>query len=180
MRRLEVKDRKVMSIAIQNEISRSEEARYDHRLHGVLMVANGYDCYEAAKCFGENPVTIQRWVKRFNEHGFDGLQEGEHPGRPSRIGKQSWAKLETDLRKHPSIFGYSQNLWDGKLLSRHLVDRYGIDIKVRQCQKIFRKMGFRRRKPRPLIAKADPKAQAALKKTAPIVPERSSGYLEPR
>jgi transposase len=36
---------------------------------------------------------------------------------------------------------------------------------VRQCQRIFRQMGFRLRKPRPLTAHADPAAQAAFKKT---------------
>jgi transposase len=36
---------------------------------------------------------------------------------------------------------------------------------VRQCQRLFRQMGFRLRKPRPLIAHADPAAQAAYKKT---------------
>ncbi|MGH8653570.1 MAG: winged helix-turn-helix domain-containing protein [Gammaproteobacteria bacterium] len=37
---------------------------------------------------------------------------------------------------------------------------------MRQCQRLFRQMGFRLRKPRPVIAKADPAAQAAFKKTA--------------
>ncbi|MBW1953883.1 MAG: winged helix-turn-helix domain-containing protein, partial [Deltaproteobacteria bacterium] len=36
---------------------------------------------------------------------------------------------------------------------------------VRQCQRLFRKMGFRLRKPRPLIAHADPEMQRQYKKT---------------
>ena len=42
---------------------------------------------------------------------------------------------------------------------------YKIQLGVRQCQRLFRSMGFRRRKPRPLIAPADPEAQRAFKKT---------------
>jgi len=38
MKRLQVADRELMEIALRNEILRSEEARYDHRLHGVLLV----------------------------------------------------------------------------------------------------------------------------------------------
>jgi hypothetical protein len=36
---------------------------------------------------------------------------------------------------------------------------------VRQCQRLFRQMRFRLRKPWPLIAHADPAAQAAYKRT---------------
>jgi len=56
------------------------------------------------------------------------------------------------------------NLWDGKLLSHHIRQQYGIELGVRQCQRLFRQLGFRLRKPRPLIAKADPQEQAAFKK----------------
>ena len=39
MRKLEISDTEVMSIAIRQEIARNDESRYDHRLHGVLPVA---------------------------------------------------------------------------------------------------------------------------------------------
>jgi len=39
MRKLEISDAEVMGIAIRQEIERNEEARYDHRLHGLLLVA---------------------------------------------------------------------------------------------------------------------------------------------
>ena len=34
MRKLKVQDAEIMKIALQQEIVRTEEARYDHRLHG--------------------------------------------------------------------------------------------------------------------------------------------------
>lgn len=38
MRKLELADSEIMRIAIQQEIVRSDESRYDHRLHGLLLV----------------------------------------------------------------------------------------------------------------------------------------------
>ena len=165
MRKLRVADAEIMHVAIQQEIERSEEARYDHRLHGVLLVSQGVDCYTVAHYLGKDPVTIERWVGRFNARGFAGLREGEHPGRPTRLTPVQWAALEKDLRCSPREFGHGQNLWDGKLLSHHLAEHYDVGLSVRQCQRIFRRLKFRRRKPRPLIAHADPAAQAAYKKT---------------
>jgi len=49
MKRLNISDSDVMEIALQNEILRSEDARYDHRLHGVLLVCRGFTSYEVAK-----------------------------------------------------------------------------------------------------------------------------------
>lgn len=154
-----------MQIAIQEEIQRSEESRYNHKLHGVLLVANGYDSYQVAEMFGQNPTTIQRWVKKFNVSGFAGLRDGERTGRPTLLSEKQWDQLGADLRKPPEIFKYPQAFWDGKLMSLHLKKKYKIEIGIRQCQRIFNQLGFRLRKPRPIIANADPMAQKAFKKT---------------
>ena len=165
MRKLEIQDADIMRMAVQNEIQRSEESRYDHRLHGVLLVANGFNCCEVAEMLGHSSRTVQYWVQRFEESGFAGLEERERTGRPTRLDEEKLKKIGADLRKSPLEFGYMQNLWDGKLLSHHLAVHYNVQVGVRQCQRIFNRLGFRRRKPRGVIANADPEAQAAYKKT---------------
>jgi transposase len=169
MRKLKIRDADIMKLAIQNEIERSEESRYDHRLHGVLLVCIGMSCYEVASLLGRSPRTIQYWVKKFEEIGFEGLWEGERLGRPKRINNIQLKQVDKDLRKDPRKLGYSQNMWDGKLLSHHLSQVYKIKLGVRQCQRLFHKLGFRRRKPRPMIAQADKNAQKEFKKTPTVI-----------
>ena len=41
MRKLEIKDADIMRISVQQEILRSDESRYDHKLHGILLVSSG-------------------------------------------------------------------------------------------------------------------------------------------
>lgn len=166
MRKLEIADPEIMRIAIQQEIARSEESRYDHRLHGLLLVTAGHSCGQVAELFGEDRSTVQRWVKRFETHGLEGLRDGERPGRPATLDAKQWAALERDLRRDPAAFGHAGHLWDGKLLSEHLRLRYGVTLGARQCQRIFGQMGFRLRKPRPQVAQSDPVKVTALKKTA--------------
>lgn len=174
MKKLEIAAPEVMRIAIQQEIARSDESRYDHRLHGLLLVSNGQSCQQVAELFGEDRRTVQRWVKRFETRGLDGLREGEHTGRPTSLDARQWAALGRDLRRSPQAFGHAPHLWDGKLLSEHLRMRYNVLLGVRQCQRIFGQMDFRLRKPRPLIAKSDPVKVAAFKKTAPL--GKAQGY----
>ncbi len=111
-----------MILKIQKEIGRSDDSRYDHRLHGVLLVGKGKDCYEVAE-------------------------------------------INKDLRKNPEELGYHQHLWDGKLLSHHLKEKYSLLIGVRQAQRLFHKLGFSRRKPRPVLSRSDFDDQEAFKKT---------------
>lgn len=174
MRKLKIQDAEIMKMALQQEIVRSEEARYDHRLHGVLLVCAGKSCYEVADLLGHSPRTIQYWVERFEQSGFAGLEDQEREGRPTAIDERIHRKINEDLRQLPRDLGYEQNLWDGKLLSHHLFVKYDVQLGVRQCQRLFRTLGFRRRKPRPVIAQADPEAQRAYKKTAPI--GKKKGY----
>jgi transposase len=167
MRKLEIADSEVMRIAIQQEIARSDESRYDHRLHGLLLVTGGQSCQQVAEMFGEDRRTVQRWVKRFETHGLEGVREGERSGRPTTLDAKQWAALGRDLRRDPEAFGLAGHLWDGKMLSEHLRRRYNVALGVRQCQRIFGQMGFRLRKPRPQVAQSDPIKVAAVKKTAP-------------
>ena len=37
MRKLQIKDAEIMQLALQDEIMRSEDSRYDHRLHGIRV-----------------------------------------------------------------------------------------------------------------------------------------------
>lgn len=166
MRKLAIADADVMRLAIQQEIARSDESRYDHRLHGLLLVAGGHSCPQVAEWFGEDRRTVQRWVTRFETHGLTGLRDGARSGRPATLNATQWAALGRDLRREPQAFGHPGHLWDGKQLSAHLRRRYGVELGVRQCQRLFGPMGFRLRKPRPQVAQSDPAKVAAFQKTA--------------
>lgn len=166
MKALTIPDPETMILALQDEIRRSEESRYDHRLHGVLLVAQGMTCPEVARLLGDGRRTVEYWVHRFDEHGFAGLTERERPGRPRRLSQEQIEQIATALRQTPADFGLGQNLWDGKALRAFIEEHFSVTLGVRQCQRLFRELGFRLRKPRPQIASPDPQAQQAYKKTS--------------
>src|ERR1035441_5696431 len=118
MRKPEIPHCAVRRVTLQQEILRSPESRYDHRLHGLLLISQGLDCYQAADWLGQNPTTVQRWVRRFEQHGFAGLEEVERLGRPPRLTAAQLARADRDLRQSPPQFRYGQNLREGKLTPR--------------------------------------------------------------
>src|SRR6266511_3383587 len=96
---------------LQQEIQRSEESRYDHRLHGVLLVAQGITCPDVARLLGDAPRTVEYWVHRFEQQGLAGLREGERPGRPQRLDEKQIQEINRVLRGKPSDAGMKVNLW---------------------------------------------------------------------
>lgn len=167
MKPLTIPDAATAIPAIQGEIRRSQESRYDHRLHGILLVAQGMSCREVARLLGDAHSTIACWVRRYEDEGLAGLVEGDRPGRPKRMTEEQLAQVAAALRKSPRDFSFSSNLWDGKTLAVFIEKQWQIDLCVRQCQRLFRQFGFRMRKPRPLIAGADLEQKEEFKKNPP-------------
>lgn len=170
MKPLTISDAETVVLALQDEIRRSHESRYDHRLHGVLLVAQGMSCRQVAQLLGDGPRTVAYWVRRFEEEGLAGLAEADRPGRPRRLSPSQVDAINAALRTSPLEFGLGVHLWDGKTLSAFIEQQWDISLGVRQCQRLFRQLGFRLRKPRGVIAKADPDEQARFKKTQDFDP----------
>lgn len=159
-------DDPALILGLQDEIRRSDEARYDHRLHAVLAIAHGMKCREVSAFLGDSSRTIQSWMKRFQEEGLAGLADADRPGRPRRLTAAQMEMIGGALRRSPDDSGMSGGVWDGKMLSAYISREFRMDIGVRQCQRLFRQLEFRLRKPRPSLARADQKAQEVYKKTA--------------
>jgi transposase len=153
---------------LQQEINRHQEARYDHRLHCVLLVASGLSCERVAGIFGDSPRTLVNWVRRFDRNGLAGLAEGNHSGRPTRLSAEQLEEIHALVRQPPTAAGLDVNLWDGQSLSACLQKRFGIPMSIRQCQRLFRLVDTRYRLRRPLVAKADPQRQAEHKKNSTL------------
>jgi transposase len=138
MKPLTITDASSITLGLQDEIRRSGESRYDHRLHGVLLVAQGLSCSEVSRLLGDAPRTVEYWVRRFEEKGLTGLVEGERSGRPRRLSDAQLEEINSALRQTPDSVGIARGLWDGKGLAAFIKKRYGIKLGVRQCQYMFK------------------------------------------
>ena len=165
MKRKNIPDAETFKAAIQDEISRTPEGRYFHRLHAILQVLGGASSYETARLYGDSPRTIEYWIQRLTVSGLPGLWEGSHTGRPARLSTLEMARLRKAISRSPRELGYDQNLWDGLLLSHHLAQNYSVSLSVRQCQRLFHQLGFSLQRPRRQPSEATPIQQATFKKT---------------
>jgi transposase len=152
-------------MGLHDEIRRNRDARYDHRLHAVLLVARGDSCKQVAEDLGDSLRTVQSGVNAFNKDGLPGLMEAEHSGRPARLNEEQMDIVSEVLRRTPTDVGLPGIIWDGKTLSTFIQQRFRLSIGLRQCQRMFSELSFRYRKPRPMILGSSAEAKEEFKIT---------------
>ena len=142
MRPLKIRNPESVAEGLQDEIRRSAESRYDHRLHAVLLVTQGLSAPVVADWLGDSVRVVELWVHRFQENSLAGLRESRRPGRPSRLSKEQLARALLAVRSSPSEAGLSADRWDANRLSVYLRS-LGVNLKPRQCRNLLRKWGLR-------------------------------------
>ena len=161
---LQIKDSETIRERIRTYFNVNEDARFVRRLDVLSIICDGHPIGYVADLFNINKTTVQRWIHRLNESGFDGLRDQSGRGRKSKLSDQDRVKLQEDLTLSPKEFGYEQARWDGKLLSHHLKIHYNVQLKIRQCQYLFKQLGFSLKRPRKIPAAADPEEKKSFKK----------------
>jgi transposase len=169
MKRLVIEKKEGITFEIQRYFENNEEARFIHRLHGVLLFANKEDesCDSIGALFGNSPRTVSNWIRKVNETGdIESLRSKPQSGRPPRLNQIQKEELKEVLQKSPEKSGMPCNLWDGKSLSAYIEEHYGIGLKVRACQRLFHELGFSLKRPRPVVARANEEKKTEAKKTS--------------
>ena len=161
---LEIKNVEQAKKELNDYFSTNEDARFVRRLDIIALVCNKHPIDYVAGLFNINPTTVQRWIHRFNESGFEGLKDKAGRGRRPQLSESDRRRLRAEIEGSPETFGYQQSRWDGKLLSHHLKVNYDVQIRVRHCQNLFKQMGFSLQRPRKMPTGADPEKRSAFKK----------------
>ena len=103
---------------IRASVNKLPEHRFLHRLHFVILVAEGHSCADVARWFGGTRRTIERWVHSFEADGIEGLREQHHGGgRSSRLTESRLRELAVDLDRPPVVSGYPDRQWSGRLVA---------------------------------------------------------------
>lgn len=168
MQKLVIKNPESIKREIHNYL-KSPDGRFIHRLHGILLILESptYNCDHVGVLFGNSPRTISNWIHKINETGnIDSLIDAPRTGRKSRLTHDQENQIQKALLSPPEQAGIDANQWDGKTLSYFVQQKFNKDLKVRQCQRLMKKLGFTLQKPRTVPAAGDPQAREAFKKTS--------------
>lgn len=122
-------------------VSTTDDAKYQHKVEMVNIVLGGMPPSKLSEYVSESKNTITLWVKIADEQGFEMLKTKKQPGRPKKLSTEDIAAIKAVLQEdNPQKYGY--NVWDGPSLSAYIKSKYGVNLCVRQCQRMFHSFGM--------------------------------------
>lgn len=152
MKKLIINNRSKIKEQILSYFQSTEELKLSYRLHCILMLIENetLSCEDVAKQHGTTPQTIARWIHAFNKTNGDinVLKDKDKPGRTPRISGDQLDIISDVLKNQPNRYGIKADKWEGATLSELLKQKFNIDLKVRQCQRVMKKLGLANKKGR--------------------------------
>lgn len=145
----------------------SDESKYLFRVFAVNMVLSGTPASQVGASAGFTKAAVTGWVKTVDEKGFEALRPQQRSGRPAKLTDDQLKKIDEAIQGDPKEYGIK--VWDGPSLSAFIMEQFNVEIGVRQCQRLFRSLGYSRIRPQPYPSKGyeDTEERAAFKKNAP-------------
>ncbi len=75
------------------------------------------------------------WVARFKERGLQGLEEGESPGRPTRLDAPQLKKVQ----QYMALSRKKADPFPARLVQEYILNQFGVTLTIRQCQRMVKR-----------------------------------------
>ena len=114
------------------------------KCQALIALTNDASVTEVCNVLDVTRESLRLWRERFKKEGMDGFITHKKKGKKSYL----TLKIKNDLRKtvlkKPVKAGYNEKYWDGKLVRRYLIDKWGFEIAVRTAQNWLIKTDIRK------------------------------------
>jgi transposase len=126
-----------------------DEVMYFMRIMAVNAIrVLGQSPEDIAVAYNFDRSCIYRWLKQYDEGGFDALESKMPPGAEPLITRETdeWMK-QTVLNSTPVEFGYDTNLWTCPVLAELLAQKFGVTVSDSAVRLHLKAMGLTCQKP---------------------------------
>ena len=162
--------RKVSQEEFDRRIAKEKKTKIRKKLRALKIVNKGYSARYAAAKFYLSSQTVERAVHRFNDHGWDGLQD-QYRGRVPQMTAEEEDEFRDRILDGPTKED-KVSIFHGKDIHKILKDEFGVDVHFRTTYKILHRIGLSSLAPRPKNPKSDIEAQRTFKKNSKITLKR--------
>lgn len=154
----------------QSELERLERSEKDatraKRLRIIILALTGYTAPAIAMSLGLSRRICQRWVRRFNDQGLEGLQDlrGTKPRSPLTTEQEAQVRLR--IEAGPTLQDEVCSL-RGVDIQRILGQEFDVWRSLAGIYHLLHRLGYSYLRPRPRHRRADPEAQEKFKRELP-------------
>ena len=136
------------------------------RLLAMHHIQQGKTYTAVSEIVASHRLTVQSWLRRFREEGFEGLFESKRSGAKKKFTEEdeAWLSEKIQSLSESKTGGYIT----GKELHQLLAEQQGTTCCQRTVYNYLHRLGFSCITSRSIHPKADEDAQETYKKTLPL------------
>ncbi len=102
----------------QEIIKQTADLKFIHRVTIVKLILGGMSTKELSQYCGDSVRTINTWVKKVDEEGWESLMTVKPKGRPATFSDTQLEEIKQAISDDPENYGY--HVWDGPTLSNYI------------------------------------------------------------
>jgi len=122
----------------------------------LLSVEQALKAPQIALIVRESERTVQRWLKRYQAEGINGLQDAPKSGKPSKVSLAYRQQLLSSVRQRPRSLGLEFSLWTLARLADYLAEQTGIRLSEEGVRLQLKAMEIVLSRPQHKISSPDP------------------------
>ena len=148
--------------ALLDRYRKDPDAEVRFRSHILLLLDDGRTWVTVATMLFCSSRTIDRWVKRFQAEGVEGVA-GRKPGRPFRLAPD-WVKVVVEwvTTKAPRDFGFLRSRWCCEAVVILMLGLHHVEVGRETVRRWLHRGHLVYRRPRPVVGPKDPERQFKL------------------
>lgn len=116
----ELTELKKLLVNTENDFSRS-------RLEIIRLSAQGKPVSEISEKVNLHPITVRKWIHRFNRSGIEGLRGTKSNGRPPLFSDEQRIRIRKIAMSDPRALGLHFSRWSLPRLRRYLIVQEIVD-----------------------------------------------------
>jgi transposase len=144
---------------LKQEAQAEGAARVARRIHAVLLNHDGYASGKIAAVLDAPRSRVSKWLKNYEQFGYEGLLEGYRPGRPAALGEAHKNTLRDIIDGGPVAYGFLSGVWTSPMIARVIDEEFGVTYHPGHVRKLLLELGFSVQRPKRELARADRQEQ---------------------
>jgi transposase len=144
MKKIEILNKQSIKTCLDTYLNQTAQLRFIQRLQVInyLIENDDVSCITAGKTFNVSPKAVQNWVNKINETcDIESLRDQPGKGRKTRLTKDQLVQIEKAVKGNPEKVGMKAKQWNGALLAEYITKKLGVELQLRQCQRMLQKFG---------------------------------------
>jgi transposase len=136
---------------------KTKKPRMRTRSQMILLSADqGMKAPEIAQVVRESERTVQRWLRRYQAEGIQGLYDAPRSGNPGKVTQQYEDQLIKNVRLRPRALNLEFSLWTLERLADYMAEQTGIRISCEAVRQHLKSNGIVLSRPQHTISSPDP------------------------